>query len=224
MDIDGKRLRRRREQLGLTQQALAEACGLSQETISRLESGKARGRMADTQQRLAAALGTTPEYLCGRSDEAGPPTAPALAPPGAAAAGAGAVHFVPDAAPPVRIDDPVSPLEAALAEAFDKARHTLRDVDAVRLALRNHHQRQATGVDLIEAARIWLDAAADLRRGGETVTLEALLVRVTLGRYSAHGRRDAREQEEAMNAEARARARALGLELPEDEPRPRRRR
>jgi ribosome-binding protein aMBF1 (putative translation factor) len=53
-----------RELRGLTQQALADAAGLPQSTIARLESGRRKGTV-EQMRRLAAALGITLDTLCG---------------------------------------------------------------------------------------------------------------------------------------------------------------
>lgn len=56
------RLREARERRLLTQEELAERTGLTQTTISRLETGKARPRLR-TVRRLAEALRVRPEQL-----------------------------------------------------------------------------------------------------------------------------------------------------------------
>jgi ribosome-binding protein aMBF1 (putative translation factor) len=53
-----------REHRGLTQQALANAAGLPQSTIARLESGKRKGTVAQM-RKLAGALGINLDTLCG---------------------------------------------------------------------------------------------------------------------------------------------------------------
>lgn len=62
--INKYRLRRLREEAGLTQGQLAKAAGITRQTISRWESGQ-RGENPhyDTLRRVAKALGTTPRYL-----------------------------------------------------------------------------------------------------------------------------------------------------------------
>lgn len=55
-----------REHRGLTQQALADAAGLAQSTIARLESGERKGT-EDQMRRLAGALGINLDTLCGAS-------------------------------------------------------------------------------------------------------------------------------------------------------------
>lgn len=61
----GKRIQQRREQLGLTQEELADASGLRQSIISRLERGTRKNPSADTVRRLARALGVTADWLIG---------------------------------------------------------------------------------------------------------------------------------------------------------------
>jgi transcriptional regulator with XRE-family HTH domain len=53
-----------------TQQRLADASGVSLKTISRIEAAKSpREQNAETEARLARALGTTPEVLSASPDE-----------------------------------------------------------------------------------------------------------------------------------------------------------
>ena len=61
----GERIQQRREQLGLTQEELAEASGLRQSIISRLERGTRKNPGADTVRRLAKTLGVTADWLIG---------------------------------------------------------------------------------------------------------------------------------------------------------------
>lgn len=65
MRLDPERVKTRRAALGLTQDQLAERTGMTQGAISRIESGRLSGAMRDTQDKLAVALQTTPDYLCG---------------------------------------------------------------------------------------------------------------------------------------------------------------
>jgi DNA-binding XRE family transcriptional regulator len=58
----GARLRRAREEAGLTQPALGERAGLDQAVISRLERGKVRPRI-DTLRRIAEGLGLSVSEL-----------------------------------------------------------------------------------------------------------------------------------------------------------------
>src|SRR5690348_11418176 len=61
--FSGALLRRRREELGLSQRALAARAGTSPGTVGRLEQGRARAPHLATIRRLAAALGVAPERL-----------------------------------------------------------------------------------------------------------------------------------------------------------------
>lgn len=70
---------------------------------------------------------------------------------------------------------------AALLWSLDRERHAIQDLDAVRVALRGTAQMRDPDADLVAAARTWLDAAARLRRAGKAVTIETLLLEVTLG-------------------------------------------
>ncbi len=57
------RLREVREAIGMTQETLAEKSGVSRQTISALENGKAKTVMSSTMLSLAAALGTTVDAI-----------------------------------------------------------------------------------------------------------------------------------------------------------------
>jgi transcriptional regulator with XRE-family HTH domain len=61
---EGKPVKVWREHRALTQQALADAAGLPQTTIARLESRRRKGTV-EQMRRLAAALGITLDTLCG---------------------------------------------------------------------------------------------------------------------------------------------------------------
>ena len=79
--------------------------------------------------------------------------------------------------------DNAGPLVHAVTQALDKTRHLVTDATAVIDVLQNHlHSHVATDADLVEKARVWLDAAAALRREGTPVNAASLLDRVTLGK------------------------------------------
>ena len=61
----GERIRKRRQELGLSQQELADKAGVNRPTISELESGKQLGLTVDTAKRLARVLGVGIDYLAG---------------------------------------------------------------------------------------------------------------------------------------------------------------
>ena len=63
----GDRLRKVREQLGITQRDLSRACGLGDNTIYRYENGS--DITGDTLKVLAEQLGVNADYLLGLSDE-----------------------------------------------------------------------------------------------------------------------------------------------------------
>jgi transcriptional regulator with XRE-family HTH domain len=196
--VVGKRLEARRKEKKLSQAELAAQTNgaVSQSALSRLESGKQKSLDEDEVRALALALDTSLGFLTGAEADPGPAAEPARL---------------------ALVEDAVSPLEAALGAAFDSTRHTVRDIAAVQVALRAFHRRETTEGDLVEAARVWLDAAADLRRRAELVTLEALLYRVTVGKPSPHKARVAAERDAALNTEAARRARDAGL-VGDDEP------
>lgn len=66
------RVRNLREERGLTQLDLSRATGLSQATISRIESGEFKNLRGETLTKLSIALRVTTDYLLGRSDAAVP--------------------------------------------------------------------------------------------------------------------------------------------------------
>ena len=72
MDALGKRLRDRREQVGLSQAEVSRRTGIIQRDMSRLEHGIKPALWADTLLRLAEALKCTTDYLLGRTDDPTP--------------------------------------------------------------------------------------------------------------------------------------------------------
>ena len=67
----GRRVRRRRMALGLTQVKLSQELGILQNVISRLEKGEYRALNVSLMAALADALYTTADYLLSRTDDAG---------------------------------------------------------------------------------------------------------------------------------------------------------
>ena len=65
----GTRLRKRREELGLSQRELARLVNTRQATISDLERGTLRNPGIDIVRRLAKVLGVTADYLIGMYEE-----------------------------------------------------------------------------------------------------------------------------------------------------------
>jgi len=59
----------RRKKLGLSQQALAEASGLSRNYISMIERGEANNVSTNVIEQLAVALNATPEHLLGAHNQ-----------------------------------------------------------------------------------------------------------------------------------------------------------
>jgi transcriptional regulator with XRE-family HTH domain len=72
----GRRLKERREQLGITQETLAAQVGMSQNFISRLENDATYSPGADVLLRLARALHCSIDWLVGLYDEGPPPVFP----------------------------------------------------------------------------------------------------------------------------------------------------
>lgn len=65
--IDGSRVRQRMDQLGLSQNGLAERVGVSQASIAKIAGGQSFG--SKHLHRIARVLGTTPAYLTGETDD-----------------------------------------------------------------------------------------------------------------------------------------------------------
>lgn len=168
-----------REALKLTQGELSKRAGFSRAAgayISKIERGDSALSDRETHAKLARGFGLTPQefdaYLREevsledtlarvRDDAEIEPAEPESA--------------------AVSLEDGDDPFAVALLWALDRDRHTMRDLDAVRGSLRGIARMADPQADLIEAARAWLDAAARLRRAGKAVTLESLLLEVTLG-------------------------------------------
>jgi len=68
----GEKVRRMREKLGMNQKQLAEASGITQATISRIESGQVKELKSEALKRLAKALGITVDYLVDKTDRLTP--------------------------------------------------------------------------------------------------------------------------------------------------------
>jgi transcriptional regulator with XRE-family HTH domain len=65
----GKRVAKLREEIGMNQKQLADACGLTQATISRIESEQVNELKSEALKRLAGALGVTTDFLVGNPVE-----------------------------------------------------------------------------------------------------------------------------------------------------------
>ena len=59
----GERIKRRRQELRMSQAELADTTGLRRATISELESGKQPGMSIDTARKIARALGVSIDYI-----------------------------------------------------------------------------------------------------------------------------------------------------------------
>ena len=68
----GERLKRRRKELGMSAEAVAEKLGVSPSTVYRYESGEINKMGIDKLQPIAEAINTTPAYLMGWSEEPSP--------------------------------------------------------------------------------------------------------------------------------------------------------
>jgi len=67
-----ERVKECREKKGMNQKQLAEASGITQATISRIESGDVEQVKSEALRKLAEALGVTVDYLVGKTDKLSP--------------------------------------------------------------------------------------------------------------------------------------------------------
>jgi transcriptional regulator with XRE-family HTH domain len=68
VEVFGERLRTRRRERGLTQNALAQQMGVAQGWLSELENARQGAVQADTVYRLCVALNCSADYLLGLAD------------------------------------------------------------------------------------------------------------------------------------------------------------
>ena len=68
----GERLKRRRKELGMSAEAVAEKLGVSPSTVYRYESGEINKMGIDKLKPIAEAINTTPAFLMGWSNEPSP--------------------------------------------------------------------------------------------------------------------------------------------------------
>lgn len=73
-DLVGARIRETRRRLGLTQEALAQAVGVSRSAVAQWETGRA-GQLRGNLARIGAVLGVSVTYLMAGGDSDGPPVA-----------------------------------------------------------------------------------------------------------------------------------------------------
>jgi transcriptional regulator with XRE-family HTH domain len=76
LEVLGERLRLRRQEQQLNQQALANLMDIPQSWISELENGKRHRVAADTLYRFCQALDCSLDYLAGLTDNPTPPKRP----------------------------------------------------------------------------------------------------------------------------------------------------
>jgi transcriptional regulator with XRE-family HTH domain len=208
----GPRLRELRERLGMTQQQVGEKAGYGRDAINKLEAGKLQASSARMRDGLADAFSLSradlDAFVGGRitveeAAERSWPTKPPAAPE------------APQPVAEIRVvrEDPESNadgLELVVGEAFDARAHQPRDMEAVlRLTRSRDFRVVADDAEALRAGvRQWLDAAAALRRRGQVVTPEALLVQVTVGSSGrsreGNAGRAAAWQDEAREASDRA--------------------
>ena len=184
-----------RERLGLSQQAVADRGGFPRPQLAKVETGHNKLSTADMRRQLALGLGVTVRTL------------EAYIEGGLSLDDAVSTVTGPDAAPAATADsDDGRALGLALVQAIVPGRHELEDLDAVRSLLRGVELMadERDGLDLVGAARRWLDAAAYLRRRGRPVTAGAVLLQSTAAPESQAARSAAADA--AGDAKARERA------------------
>jgi transcriptional regulator with XRE-family HTH domain len=64
-----EKVKQQREKLGMNQKQLAETSGITQATISRIESGQVKELKSGALKRLAAALRVTVDFLVDKTDK-----------------------------------------------------------------------------------------------------------------------------------------------------------
>ena len=75
MGTFGRRMRQRREQLGMSQQELSHLTGIPQSRLSEFEGGGRTEMTVSTALKIARTLGVGLDYLAGTWDEGGEPPA-----------------------------------------------------------------------------------------------------------------------------------------------------
>lgn len=213
MSETAARVRSLREALNLTQDELGRRAGHGANGrvyLSKIETGKNQLNTVASREQLARGFGLSRSdldaYLAGTlslaqtlgrvhkhpMDEEEPVERP--------------YRETPPPPAPEGYDERDDAFEACLLWALDKDRHNVRDLDAVRGVWRNSAQMREPGDDLIALARIWLDAAAALRKQGKPVTLETLLVAVSVGLKNAQVSPSSKYLQVDVEAEWKARA------------------
>lgn len=166
-----ERVKDRRIALRLTQAQVAERSGVSQETVSRIESGAMQGRSADTQEAIARALDTTVAYLRGDADDAGQRARTDLEPRDG--------H---DSRSGVHQDLSVGIIEQAVLDAWARAQvespgsYTHDLLVAMQPAAREIQPNMAEHADRAALGRDLLNVGRKLQRAGQRITSTALLV------------------------------------------------
>jgi transcriptional regulator with XRE-family HTH domain len=204
VEIDGRRVKRLREQLGWNQETLAQKTGLKQSSISKLERGDIQGQNSATQESLARALNTTVAYLRGEVEQPDAPASPPAAPPLER-------RVERDEAPAAPDDEHITAIERALFAAMDPTQFEPADFDAVRRAFHRVQHLLKRDIDLVVESRTWLIAARQLRRQGHATDAEAIATQAALGK-SVGAKEVAAERDAAFNAHVADVVRAGGGE------------
>lgn len=155
MDSFGSRVRRAREALGLSQVSVAKLAGVAQTTVSKIERGELDGDEAVAAVRYASVLAAV-----GLNGAPAPPAARSQGDAAAAVEDAVGKAF----APGVHRAGDLAPVLAEAASVLEVFGPESADRDRL----------------LTDASRLWLDAAAELRRRGLPVTSRTLLAQTTI--------------------------------------------
>lgn len=175
VDSLAKRLQWCVDHKGKSARALSVAAGLGETTVGKIISRGSTRVAPEDVFALARAAGVNGVWLLlGDAFAAREGEAHAVEPPQESPA------TVPVRVRPSTDGREVLPGESGLGWAFDPTRHIARDFRAVHDLL-GATLEEAPSALMQTVARKWLDAAAELRRSGQSVTVEAILLRVTLG-------------------------------------------
>lgn len=192
VDEIAKRIREILKERGWSERELSVRSGVSSSHVNKILERGGERTAVKTMGKIAKATGVTLDWLAnGDGTRAAPPS---------------------DRPAPTRATDESDPLEYALGRVFDPDRHTLRDLDGVRTSMRESSALLKGEASLSEMARMWLDAAALLRRQHVPMSTQALVLAISTGKLDAVQRERAERQSADLNAEAAASATAMGLD------------
>jgi transcriptional regulator with XRE-family HTH domain len=177
--------------LGWRQEDLAKTSGVGQSTISKI--GKGQQPTDKTISKLATSLGVSAAYLRGETADPGPLS-------------------VGGSSPRIVYADE-DEFEPVLREAFDKARHTTKDIADIKGWLTRTFRLAAESGDVMTIVRNSLDAAARLRSKNVPFSDALLGMEISIGSHPAAVEREAKLALTATE-KAASDAKLLGIEKP----------